>query len=644
MKTTTTGDSGRRRCLGGTLRAAVALSALLGLAAAGAPPGRNRPSETDPPPVPVLLKPLEVRIEPWTPVKLAPREVQYLELALAQIHRMEGNFKHIGKQPLGSGALIAAALAMENRPDSPALKADAVRRVTQILDECAGKWKRNECGRSQLPLQRVVLQYPQALPPELLARLRTAVSDAVQPPGDAQIRDSWAFGDTENQRVIAMARSLVAQTVAGTPDSPAARSWGAYAAAFLTAHDRDGWYEAESPGYLALSINGLLQLADHAPQPLVRSLAARQLNVLFAEWAQHQVGGYPAGPKSRTYSFWALSDRGSPWAAWAWLAAGMGKPEEISFMDRPELPVSGYEIPPAVARLLAERRKQPPYEITERRHIVMDKRRDLNTAIYSYATPDYILGAAQAIDGLDLRVSGGQEIAATLYAEGPDFAPVYLWSRTRDPRNEENVGWSTDDQAVAQKNVILARLGKGGADVGHAYLSPAWSRPEGSGDLLVTRSGDTYIALASPGGWDVAPATERFPAYYGGNKNTLRQLAGSWVAVPRRQPAVIALIAGRRAEDGELAAFKQKAGKARLSVVEGEIRFIGSDGRKLDFLPGKRATLAGKAIDPKSGPLLGGPFLTTVAPGSWRFAFGDAKLRLEPLVAAKDVKPQGVVR
>jgi hypothetical protein len=180
--------------------------------------------------------------------------------------------------------------------------------------------------------------------------------------------------------------------------------------------------------------------------------------------------------------------------------------------------------------------------------------------------------------------------------------------------------------------------------VGHAYLSPAWSRPEGSADVLVSRSGDTYVALVSPGGWEVAPATERFPAYYGGNKNTLRQLAGSWVAVPRRQPAAVALVAGRRAEDGELAAFRQKAGKARLSLVEGEIRFIGSDGRKLDFLPGKRATLAGKAIDPKGGPLLGGPFLTTVAPGTWRFAFGDAKLRLEPLVAAKDAKQQGAVR
>ena len=199
--------------------------------------------------------------------------------------------------------------------------------------------------------------------------------------------------------MIAMSRSLVGQVVAGTPDSPAARAWGDFAEAFLKAHDRDGWYEAESPGYLALSVTGLLQLADHAPRARVRELARRQLDVLFAAWAQEQVGGYPAGPKSRTSAVWALSRRSSPWQAWAWLAAGMGDPEEINFMDRPELPVSRYQLPEGVVRLLTGRRKQPPYEIRERRKIEPAKRRDVDAAMYGYATPDYILGASQSVGG-----------------------------------------------------------------------------------------------------------------------------------------------------------------------------------------------------------------------------------------------------
>ncbi|HSF41473.1 MAG TPA: hypothetical protein VLT87_16860, partial [Thermoanaerobaculia bacterium] len=250
--------------------------------------------------------------------KLEKRESQYLEYGLAHIRRMEGNVGSLGKQPLGAAALAAAALAAEGRPDAPARREEAARWVTQILEICGGKWGDEECARTQIPLQKLALQYPQVLPEELRARLREQVSAAAPPPDASQIRNPWSFPETENQRVIRMARSLVAHTVAGTPDSPGARAWGAYAKAFLEAHEREGWYEAESPGYMALSLGGVLHLADHAPQKGVRDLAERQLHLLFAGWAQEQVGGYPAGPKSRTNGNWALSDRSTPWVSWAW--------------------------------------------------------------------------------------------------------------------------------------------------------------------------------------------------------------------------------------------------------------------------------------------------------------------------------------
>src|SRR5262249_38904364 len=155
------------------------------------------------------------------------------------------------------------------------------------------------------------------------------------------------------------------------------------------AHDRDGWYEQESPGYLAFSITSLLQLADYAPQAAVRDGATRQLNVLFAAWAQEQVGGFPAGAKSRTYVHWALGERNTPWQAWAWLLGGLGGlggRERISFLDPPELAVAAYRVPLPIRRLLAERRREPPYEIRARRSIDLPGRRDLDTARYSYAT------------------------------------------------------------------------------------------------------------------------------------------------------------------------------------------------------------------------------------------------------------------
>jgi hypothetical protein len=569
---------------------------------------------------------------------LTAREVRYLELGIDQIRRMESRRGQLGaqfQQSLASGALASAALAAlaaDTRTDAAQRRTDAVRWTTGALDACAGRWQTGKCARAELPLQRIALQYPGVLPSELLARLRAEVSAAAPPPAAEAIQDPWSFKETENQRMVTMARSLVAQTVAGTPGSAAARGWGAYAEAFLLAHDRQGWYEAESPGYMALSITALLQLADHAPQPKVRDLAVRQLNLLFADWAQEQVGGYPAGPKSRTYSFWALSDRSTPWAAWAWMAGGMGNPEGINFMDRPELPVSRYEMPASVVRLLTERRSQPAYEIKSRRRIALGKRKDLDASLYSYATPDYVLGTAQSVGGLSLEVSGGQEIVATLFAEGPQFAPLYLWSRTRNDESDRWRSWMGQDRAVGDRNLVLARLGAGEA-LGHAYLAPAWSRPEvigETGDIAVSRCGDTWVALVTQGGWEVAPAQERFPEYYGPTK----LLKGSWVVVPRRQPAVVGLEVGRRAEHGDFEAWKKRVASATLTVSGEELRFAASDGTRLTFVPGERAAVAGRPLQPQSYPLLEAPFLSNQGPGQWTFSFGGVRYRFDPVRGA----------
>lgn len=436
--------------------------------------------------------------------------------------------------------------------------------------------------------------------------------------------------------MIAMSRSLVGQVVAGTPDSPAAQGWGAFAEAFLTAHDRDGWYEAESPGYLALSITGLLQLADFAPQPRVRDLARRQLDVLFSTWAQEQVGGYPAGPKVRTSAVWSLSRQSSPWQSWAWLAAGIGDPAEINFADRAELAVSRYQIPEGVVQLLTGRRRQPPYEIRAQRKIERSKRRPYSASLYAYATPDYILGVSQSVQGLALRVSGGQEIVATLYAESPAFAPLYLWSRTRTPKSDDANELNTLDQAVASRNLVLARLDTPGAGLGHAYLSPPWSRPEVIGDVAVSRCGNAYAALVTQGGWDIAPATGKFPDYYGAGGKRRRDLEGAWVAVPRLQPANVALVAGRDAEDGDFAVWKRKAARARLTVGEdGELHFAGGDGARADFLPGRQAKVAGRPVEAAAYPRMETPFLNSPSPGRWSFKFEKFLFRFEPMEAPR---------
>lgn len=564
--------------------------------------------------------------------KPADRRIRYLEHSHRQMRRFTQVIRP-DEERMGAAALSAAALAAAGQPT----REEAIRWTTAALDLCAERRKGMGCDLVWMSLQRIALQYQEILPQELLGRVLLEASRAGQAPEAQAVREPWSFRETENQRIVKFARQLAAFRLdpprPGTPRATAEQGWTAATEAFLLAHDREGWYEAESPGYIAVSMTALLHLADHAGSPRIRELAARQLDLLFAEWAQKQVNGFPAGPKSRTYVHWALGAKNTPWLAWAWYAGRTEDSEGVSFMDWPEIATSSYEIPAGVKRLLAERDKQPPYEIRARRSIALDKRLDLDTALYSFATPDYILGAAQSVRGLRLGVSGGQEIMATLYPACSNFAPLYLWSRTRNPRSDRWKSWTGNDQAMAHRNVALARLGSGEETIGHAYLATGWSAPEilseksgEGGEVVVARCGDTYAALVTSGGWDVGPAPERFPDYYAGDKN----FRGSWVAAPKRQPAVVALEVGRRAEHGSFESWKKQVAGTRLALNEGELRFTASDGTRLTFVPGEKATVAGKPLAVDS-PLLAGPFLTSEGPGRWTFSFGDVRRKFETL-------------
>lgn len=517
------------------------------------------------------------------------RRLEYLERELQQLRRVAR--RDLGPLRLGGGVLASAALATAGR-GTPEI---AVRWAGKALDGCRNQWLTVRCERLLIPLQRAVLQFPDVFPSGLQLRLRAVAVTGAPPPGEDDVRAPWSFQETENQRIVKIAYSLIAQVVAGTPESPAAEAWSRYAAAFLQAHEQDGWYEADSPGYLGISIPALVHLADFAPTAEVRELAARQLDRLFGAWAGNQVGGFPAGPQSRAYAHWALDPSLTPWQAWGWLLGGIGDPEQISFLDWPDLAVSRYRVPEEVQKRVAGRSREEPYEIRSRRRLLATRRQPVDAALYGYATPDYILSAVQSVAGLRLVVSGGQEILGALWPERCGFAPLYLWSRTDDPAAGDRwKSWSRQDFTIGHRNVVLARLGVGGG-TGYAYLAPGWSRPEPVGEALVSRCGATWIALFSPGGWEVAPAARRFPGYFEG-----RNLQGAWAAVPRRQPAAVALEVGRESEEESFERWKSRAEGRQLRVQEGEageLRFRTLDGAELSFVPGESAAVEGAPIE-----------------------------------------------
>jgi hypothetical protein len=60
-----------------------------------------------------------------------------------------------------------------------------------------------------------------------------------------------------------------------------------------------------------------------------------------------------------------------------------------------------------------------------------------------------------------------------------------------------------------------------------------------------------------------------------------------------------------------------------LNVEEGELRFAASDGTPFTFLPGEKASVGGRPLDPRGYPRLAGPFLSSPSPGTWTLSLGE---------------------
>ncbi|HXO30176.1 MAG TPA: hypothetical protein VOA80_22710, partial [Thermoanaerobaculia bacterium] len=151
----------------------MALAALaLALARPAPPPATPPPPPAEPP----GWRETATAAGPLSQAGRQQRRRRFLATALRQMHRLEQIEHPLDIQRLAAGALTAAALATAGAAGAgsggTAPATDAARWAGQLLDECTGRWERVECARAELSLQRLVLAFPAALPPPLLARAR----------------------------------------------------------------------------------------------------------------------------------------------------------------------------------------------------------------------------------------------------------------------------------------------------------------------------------------------------------------------------------------------------------------------------------------------------------------------------------------
>ncbi len=137
------------------------------------------------------------------------------------------------------------------------------------------------------------------------------------------------------------------------------------------------------------------------------------------------------------------------------------------------------------------------------------------------------------------------------------------------------------------------------------------------------------MALTTEGGWTVSSAAQRLPDFYGPG------FAGSWVAVPRRQPAAIGLQVGRSAEDGDLAAWRRRAASLRLRRTGKRLELTrGGGAPDLSYVPGEQAMAGGEPLRPGAFPPLAAPFLAAAERGIWKLSFAGMRRRFAPLAPA----------
>ena len=321
-----------------------------------------------------------------------------------------------------------------------------------------------------------------------------------------------------------------------------------------------GFDEWDANGYLPADAVLLSHLAYLAHSPRIQAGARAVLDKIFLSIALNSYRGNFGSTHGRTAVEYVKDARSEPVACIAYLGWGVGivNPDHID--ETVSLAAFGYE-PPAVIRAIA---LDQTAEIWGR-----DKQSGTNKA--TYKTPDGMLCSAQDWNA----GKGGYQQHIWQATLGPD-AVVFANSPaciSSDGNHRPNF-WAGNATLprVAQWHNTLIALYPGRAedllDYTHAFF-PVYAFDEClfRDGWAFARKGDGYIALTASGGATLTTSGE----------NAQRELrSGS-------KRAAWVCHTGRRATDGDFAAFAQKCVAARPTFDDLATRFHAPGGADLAF-------------------------------------------------------------
>jgi hypothetical protein len=341
--------------------------------------------------------------------------------------------------------------------------------------------------------------------------------------------------------------------------------WSAYFRAFCEERARKGLFvEVASPIYQKYHLQCLINLRDLSPDAEVRRLVENLLHLLWADWAQDQLGAFRGGGKSRSYPG-KYSRNGA--------IDGMTQAEGLYFDFPGTASVGGLPTilmatsdyhPPDIVQKIALSRPVTTYTSVSRRPgagLVTRNPRgygrqsdvdpNKSTLRVVRVTPDYVFGTTMFDpQSPHVGVSAQNRWSGVIFATGPDRRIYLGCGSTREDKPQ-----TYDALITAQSGPVLVARKKRDA---HRYnLVPYIVVPSSLEDRL-ERDGWVFVQEGA--------------AYTG-----VYVLGGhSWEedrVVPTDEWAPILMVVGRKADDGSFAAFQDKLLKMKPQERPDEIVF-----------------------------------------------------------------------
>jgi hypothetical protein len=260
---------------------------------------------------------------------------------------------------------------------------------------------------------------------------------------------------------------------------------------FVARAKRGPFIEVNSATYMLYSLGFLQGLLDLAEEESLRKGAKNFFDLVWADWAQDQIGGVRGGARTRSSNLRSGYDSMTQYAKF--LLGGPGN----AFHGFYPLLLSDYELPPVVWEMALDREgmgsfayisRRPgeeenvwPRPLGNERTLLCDTRSRLLR--YSWVTPDYILGTQMDHPAaVHSHLSIDRRMQSMMFAGAPDCvvqpgplvsgtASTLIGAATFDERDSASWRMGTDHvfRSVQHRNVLITQQARN-----LQRVSPEW--------------------------------------------------------------------------------------------------------------------------------------------------------------------------